>query len=636
MSRSWSRTPSMPVAGLQPTAVGEQAADLVVRNARIYTGDRARPAATAVAVKDGLIVAVGEDADIAGHVGIATRVIDALGRRVIPGLNDSHQHVIRTGLHFLLELRWDGVKSLGHALGMLREQAERTPAGQWVRIVGGWSKEQFAEQRIPTIAELNMAAPKTPVILTHLYQSALLNGAAVQALGLNRDTADPPGGQFVRNHAGDPTGFLVAAPSAMIIYTTLAKTPGLSPDEQLVSTQCLLHELNRFGLTSAIDAAGGFQSFPENYSSVIQLAAQGDLSVRLAYYLFPQTPGQELDDIRRWIEMVRPGDGDGWLRCNGAGENLAWSLNDYENFAEPRPELAATSAAELDAAARLLLSNGWGFRLHATYDETIRADLDVFERIAADGEWPDGTSWLFDHAETVSETSLERIRSLGGAISVQHRMGYQGAAFVERYGAERAQFSPPIKAMLDMGLRVGGGTDAPRVSSYNPWIALSWLVTGRTVGGLQLYPEGNRVSRETALEMYTTAGAAFSGESDVKGTISVGKYGDLAILSADYFGVPDEDISSIESVLTIVGGKVVYSAGDYDDIATPLPAIPLDWSPVSHFGGYQQATGSGLRQVHGLRDAVAESEDQRRWRQRRGDIPSASADAVYAAQNGCL
>jgi predicted amidohydrolase YtcJ len=330
--------------------------------------------------------------------------------------------------------------------------------------------------------------------------------------------------------------------------------------------------------------------------------------------------------------MVRPGDGDEWLRCNGAGECLAWSLNDYENFAEPRPQLADTAAAELDAAARLLLSNGWGFRLHATYDETIRADLEVFERIAADGGWPDGTPWLFDHAEMVSQSSLERINSLGGAVGVQHRMAYQGGTFVQRYGSQRAESAPPIKAMLDMGLRVGAGTDAPRVSSYNPWVALSWLVTGQTVGGLQLYPEANRVSRETALDMYTTSGAAFSGESDLKGTISVGKYGDLAVLSADYFSVPDEDISRIESVLTVVGGKIVYSAGDYDDVAAPLPAIPLHWSPVRHFGAYQQAARSGVRQACALQGAAAESEDERHWREQRDDMPIAVSPA---ARGGC-
>jgi predicted amidohydrolase YtcJ len=625
-------TPSMPVTGMRAIEGLERGADLVVRNAKVYTGDPNRPAAAAVAIRGGSFVAVGDEVEVAAHVGPDTRVVDAQGRRVIPGLNDSHQHVIRTGLRFLRELRWDGVPSLRLALEMLRGQAERTPPGEWVRVIGGWSSEQFVEQRIPTISELNHAAPDTPVVVTHTYQCLLLNRGALRALGYTAATPDPPGGQFVRNHAGVPTGLVLAAPSPMIIYSTLAKLPDPDPAEQLISTRYLLNELNRFGLTSAMDAAGGFQSFPENYSSVMQLAEQGELSLRLAYYLFPQTAGQELDDFRRWMEIVRPGDGDRWLRCNGVGENLVWATSDFENFAEPRPELPATAAQELEVAARLLLANGWGFRMHATYDESIRAALDVFERIKADGGWPEHTRWMFDHAETVSQQSLERIKALGGAISVQHRMAYQGAAFARRYGPERAAVSPPIRAMLAEGLRVGAGTDAPRVSSHNPWLSLSWLVTGRTVGGAQLYPPGNRVSREVALDMYTTAGAELSGESDLKGTISVGKYGDLAILSADYFTVPDEDISRIESLLTAVDGRIVYSAGEYEEIAPPLPPIPIDWSAIAHLGAYQQFSPSGIRQAQAVKEAVKESVEQQTWRESRGEIVS---NGVHLGHHGC-
>jgi len=625
-------TPSILSTGMTPIEGLGRPAELVLRNAKIYTGDRAHPTASAAAIRDGRFVAVGEESDVAPHVGVATRIIDARGRRVIPGLNDSHQHVIRTGLRYLLELRWDGVASLRVALRMLCEQAERTPPGQWVRVIGGWSSEQFAEQRIPTIGELNEAAPETPVAVTHAYQAVLLNRAALDALGYTRDTPDPPGGQFVRNHAGVPTGLLLATPSPMIIYSTLARTPDTSPNVQLVSTRYLLNELNRFGLTSVMDAAGGFQSFPDNYRSVMQLAEQGELSLRLAYYLFPQTPGQELEDFKRWMQVVRPGDGDRWLRCNGAGENLVWATNDYENFAEPRPELPPNATHELDTAARLLLGNGWGFRMHATYDESIRAALDVFERIKADGAWSEGIRWIFDHAETVSPRSLERIKALGGAISVQHRMAYQGSAFARRYGAQQAAVSPPIRAMLDLGLRVGAGTDAPRVSSYNPWVSLAWLVTGRTVGGALLYPPENRVSREVALDMYTTAGADLSGESDVKGTISVGKYGDLAVLSADYFTVPEDDISRIESLLTVVDGRIVYSAGEYEDTAPPLPPIPFSWSPIAHYGAYQQSPPRGVRQAQALTDAVAESTEHRIWREGRGEI---GADVVRQGHHGC-
>lgn len=612
---------TMPVTGIGISAGTGAGADLVVRNGRIYTGDAVVRSATAVAVRDGVFVAVGDDGDVIPHVGGCTRVIDARGRRVIPGLNDSHLHVIRGGLNYFLELRWDGVPSLGMALRMLREQAERTPEGQWVRVVGGWTSDQFAERRLPTLSELNAAAPDTPAFVLHLYQAALMNRAALRAVGITRDTPDPPGGQIVRDHAGNPTGMLLATPSAALLYATLAKGPTLDSTTQLASTRYFLRELNRFGLTSAIDAAGGFQNFPENYATVIELAERRELTVRIAYHLFPQTAGQELDDLRRWIGMVTPGDGDEWLRANGAGENLAWSPADFENFSEPRPELSARAASDLEAAVRLLLENGWGFRLHATYDETIRNDLNVFEKVKADGAWPEGTAWLFDHAETASQESLDRIAALGGKMSVQNRMMFQGRAFVERYGSERAATAPPIRAMLDTGLLVGAGTDATRVSSYNPWLSLAWLVTGRTVGGLALYPDANLVDRETALRMFTSAGAALSAEDDVKGTISVGKYGDLAVLSDDFFSVGSDEIANIESLLTVAGGTVVYAAGEFEGLDAPLPEIELAWSPVAHMGGYQQ-TPSGVRQGHAFVEAALDSAEQKMWRQARGEVVS--------------
>lgn len=611
-------SPSMPVRGLRPVEGLQDPATLVIRNAKIHTGDAAQPAATAVAIRDGMFIAIGDDATVAPHIGIETRVVDGIGRRAIPGLNDSHLHVIRGGLNYLLELRRDGVPSLKLALAMLREQAGRTPRGQWVRVVGGWTGKQLFEQRLPTLAELNAAAPDTPVFVLHLYQSALLNRAAVEAVGYGRDTPNPPGGEIVRDHAGNPTGMLLAAPGATLLYSTLGKGPTLDPADQLNSTRHFLHELNRFGLTSSIDAAGGFQNFPDNYAAVMELAKQGQLTMRLAYHLFPQTAGQELDDLRRWIGMTAPGDGDEWLRCNGAGENLAWSPADFENFSEPRPDLIESAASDLEAAAQLLLENGWGFRLHATYEETIRQDLDVFERIAAAGDWPADTKWFFDHAETVTPGSLERIAALGGNISIQNRMMFQGQAFVDRYGSQSARHAPPIRAMLASGMTIGAGTDATRVSSYNPWLSLAWLVTGRALGGLQLYDQENLADRETALEMYTLAGAKLSGESDKKGTIAVGKYADLALLSADYFAVPPGEISQIESVLTVVGGKIVYSAAEHSGVAEPMSPISVDWSPVARFGGYQ-ATPGGVLQANALVNAATESDEQKAWREKRGD-----------------
>ncbi|MGW1887321.1 amidohydrolase [Streptomyces sp. NPDC001970] len=613
---------TIPVGGLVPVATDDPA-DIVVRNAKVHTADPARPQAGAVAIRDGRITAVGDDADVAPLVGPRTRVVDALGRRVVPGLNDAHLHVIRGGLNYVLELRWDGVPSLRQGLAMLREQAGRTPKGQWVRVVGGWTADQFAERRLPTVAELNAAAPDTPVFVLHLYQSAILNRAALKAAGFTKDTPDPKGGQIVRGHDGEPTGLLLAAPSAMLLYSTLAKAPMLEGEDRKTSTLHFLRELNRFGLTSAIDAAGGFQNFPDNYGTVTDLAKEGRLSLRIAYHLFPQTVGQEIDDLKRWIEMVPPGDGDEWLRLNGAGENLTWAAADFENFTEPRPQLA-TYEAEFEEAVRLLSQNGWGFRLHATYDETIRRDLAVFEKLAAEGLFPAGNRWLFDHAETVTPESLDRIAALGGALSIQNRLSFQGEAFVRRYGAAAAEQAPPVRAMLERGLTVGAGTDATRVSSYNPWVALHWLVSGKTVGDLTIHSPGNRVDRETALALYTQGGAKLTGEDDVKGVLRPGYYGDLAVLSDDFFTVPEQDIPHIESLLTVVGGRIVYAAGAYEGLEEELPAISPQWSPVAHFGGYQATVKpsiSGARQAELLGQAVAESEQHRQWRAQRGFTP---------------
>ncbi|WP_042414911.1 amidohydrolase [Streptacidiphilus anmyonensis] len=623
---------SMPVAGL-PAATPAHPADLVVRNARIHTGDRSRPSATALAAVDGRLVAVGDDADVAALIGPRTVVVDALGRRMVPGLNDSHNHVVRGGLHYVLELRWDGVPTLRQGLAMLREQAARTPTGQWVRVAGGWSVESVAEHRMPTPAELNAAAPDTPVMVTHLYQAAVLNRAALRAAGITRDTPDPVGGRIVRGHDGEPTGMLLASPGALLLYSTLAKAPVLDPHGQRESTRQFLLELNRFGLTSLIDAAGGFQAFPSGYQAVTDLHDAGELTVRIAYHLFPQTLGQEVEDLRRWIGMVRPQDGDAWLRLNGAGENLTWAAADFENFAQPRPELGLYEE-QFEKAVRLLMESGWGFRLHATYDETIRRDLAVFEKLAAEGLFPGGNRWLFDHAETVSPESLDRVRALGGAIGVQHRLAYQGETFRDRYGAGAASAAPPLGAMLERGLTVAAGTDATRVSTYNPWVALHWLVSGRNVGGVLLRSRPNRVDRVTALAMYTEAGARLTGEQDVKGVLRPGCYADFAVLTRDYFTVDEDEIPSIEAALTVAGGRIVHAVGEFEGLAAPRPAVEPAWSPVAHYGRYQRAAherGSGARQAETVREAAAESELHRRWRVAGGLLPDGAPPAPVDA-----
>ncbi|UFN48473.1 amidohydrolase [Roseomonas sp. OT10] len=564
----------------------DAAPEMILHNGRITTLDRANPSPEAVAIAGGRFSAVGEARDILPTAGPGTRVIDLGGRRLIPGLIDNHLHVIRGGLNHNMELRWDGVRSLADAMAMLKAQVAATPPPQWVRVVGGFTEHQFAERRLPTLDEINAAAPETPVFLLHLYDRALLNGAALRAVGYTTDTPDPPGGEIQRAPDGTPTGLLLARPNAGILYATLARGPKLPFDYQINSTRHFLRDLNRLGVTGAIDAGGGFQNYPEDYAVIEKLAADGELTVRIAYNLFTQKPKQERDDFLRWTQAAKYQQGDDYFRLNGAGEMLVFSAADFEDFRVERPEMPPEMEPELEAVVRLLVQNRWPWRLHATYDQTISRALDVFEKV--DAEMPIGDlHWLFDHAETVSERSLERIARLGGGIAVQHRMAYQGEYFVERYGAKAAEATPPVARMLEMGIKVSAGTDATRVASYNPWVALSWLTTGRTVGGLRITPERNTLDRETALRMLTEKVTWFSNEEGKKGQVVVGQLADLAVLDRDYFDIPGEEIRDVTSVLTVVGGRIVHGAGGYAPLAPALPPPMPDWSPVRRFGGYQ-------------------------------------------------
>ena len=577
-------------------------ADLLLVNGRIATQDDRQPFVNALAIKDGRIHATGDAAAVMAYRSAKTRVVELNGRTVIPGLIDSHSHPIRGGLSYNLELRWDGVPSLADAMRMLREQARRTPVNHWVRVIGGWSEFQFAEKRMPTLEELNAAAPDTPVFVLHLYSSAMLNRAALRAVGYTRDTPDPPAGEIRRDKAGNPTGLLIARPNAFILYSTLAKGPKLPYEQQLNSTRQFMRELNRLGVTSVIDAGGGFQNYPQDYQVVTELHRNEQLTVRLAANLFTQRPREELADFSNWVKTVKPGQGDDLYRINGAGEMLVYSAADFEDFLEPRPDMPASMEADLTAVVRLLAQNRWPFRLHATYDETIGRALDVYE--AVDREVPlKGLHWIIDHAETISPRNIDRIRALGGGIAVQHRMAYQGETFIDRYGIAQAERSPPIKRMLAAGVPVGAGTDATRVASYNPFVSLYWLISGKTVGGTQMYPGANRFERMDALRLWTVGSSWFSSEDGKKGALAPGQLADCAVLSADYFSIPEEEIKGLESVLTLVSGNPVYAAAEFKDLSPPPLPVSPEWSPVAAYGGY----GAPLMKKSGLQARAAKA-----------------------------
>lgn len=568
-----------------------QKADLIVTNGKITTMDDKNPEVQAVAIKDHKIFRTGTNAQILKLKGSSTKLIDAKGNRVIPGLFDSHLHVIRGGRFYNTELRWDGVKTLKRALEMLKEQAQRTPKGQWVRVIGGWNEYQFEEKRLPTLAEINEATGEVPTFVMYLYGKAWLNKAGLKELNIKGDTPNPSQGLIEKDSNGDPTGLLVAEPNAFILYSTLAKLPELSEAEKENSTLQYMTELNRLGVTAVMDAGGGFQNFPDDYGTTDALNKQGKITVRLPYYLFAQKKGSELSDYTKWTGMVDIDDhghndhNEIDYHVNGGGENLVSDGADFENFLFPRPELPATMEKNMKDVVSLLVKKRWPFRIHATYNESITRFLNVIEEV--NRETPlNGLVWFIDHAETVSEENMKRIKTMGGGIAVQHRMAYQGESFIHRYGKKAALASPPVKKMLEMGIPVGLGTDGTRVASYNPWVALYWVTSGKTLGGTQVMAKENALDRKTALSLSTFGGYELIKDYE-KGKIKEGYFADLTILDRDYFSVNEEEIKDITSKLTIVDGKVVYGDQTYKHVApASLPVLP-EWSPVKYYGGYQ-------------------------------------------------
>lgn len=556
---------------------------LLLVNARITTMDPARPEAEAVLIDGGLIAEVGREADLRQRHTHA-EVIDLQGRRVIPGLIDSHTHIIRQGNNFAMELRWDDVPSLADGLRMLRAQAARTPPGVWVRVVGGWSVDQFAERRLPTLDEINAVAPDTPVYVLHLYDRAFLNRAALRALGIDEHYYEPfVSGRLERDGAGNPTGLALARPNAQPLYALLDRAPKLGFEDQITSTRHYFRALNALGLTSALDCAGGFLNYPDDYGVITELHRRGEQTMRIGYQLFAQKPGRELEDFRRWHDVVKPGQGDSLLRCVGAGEMLVASAYDFEDFSYPRPTLPPQMEAELEPVLDFLLSHRWPFRFHCTYEESSKRLLDVVERVGG-RHGLEGLNWIFDHGETITPATMERIARLGGGISYQNRIAFQARAYGDRYGEQALRAVMPVRQMMASGAPLAAGTDATRVSSYNPWLAIHWAVSGKGRGGDVIWNPADRLSRHEALQHWTAGGAWFSNEAGVKGQIAPGQLADLAVLDRDYFAVDEDEIAGITADLTFLGGRVVHAAGRFADLAPqPLPDLP-DWSPPRHFG----------------------------------------------------
>jgi len=534
-------------------------ADLVLLNGKIVTVDKAFSIRQALAVRDGKFLAVGSDGEIRGFVGPATKVIDLKGRTVLPGLIDSHIHAIRAGRTWDLELNWVSVKSLAEGMKMIAERTRTSPPGTWIRVVGGWHETQFTdEKRMPTVAELDQIVPNHPVWFQRLYERAILNTAGLKALGITSDVQDPPLGRVLRDNNGRPIGVL----GFFGILNWYLKLPQPALEQEIESSRNFFRELNRVGLTTVGDVAGGGLIWPQDYRAVNELHRRGELTLRIRWYMQPNRPGQEIERIKDFFEQAKPFGRDDWMRPVGVGEQVTVGVFDGDAFAPPPPTFKPEALEQWRTIVRLLAERGWRFQVHATRDNSARQLLPAIEEVAKEFPHLKRQRIAFAHVEDATTDTIERIKALGGGITVQDRLIYYGEE-VLTLGPEWARRAPPLKTMLTRGLPVGGGTDAHRTAPYPPFWSIWWMITGKTLGGVQVRAAEENLNRQEALRVYTLGSAWFTFDENKLGSVEVGKLADLIVLTQDYLTIPVDRIRDLHSVLTIVDGKPVYGEGDY-------------------------------------------------------------------------
>ena len=533
-------------------AASAQPADTLLVNGKILTVDRAFSTREAMAIRDGRIVALGGNPEIRRLAGPQTRVIDLEGRAVVPGLIDSHLHAIRAALSFSTEVNWIGATTLTEAVARIHEAAQTKKPGSWLIVAGGWNVDQFRERRRPNQAELVAAAPGNPVYVQLGYGWAMLTPAAFQSLHITSDADLAAHGRLERDSAGKPTGAIIGGQDAIIALFDRLPKPTLA--EQVEGTRKFFRELNRLALTGVVDP-GGNNLAPDDYQALFQVWRQAQMTVRVAYTLCGLTPGAELDDYKSWTRLLPMGFGDDWLRFNGVGERITAAMNNNDRPTE-------TDREKYYQIAQWAADRGLSLTMHWPRDASVGQLLDIFERV--DRNTPIAPlRWSIAHLNDASPRTLERMKALGVGWTVQDAMYFGGAQFVEQAGAQLARRVPPVNSAQRIGVVIGAGTDAHRVASYNPFTALQWFLDGKTVAGVGIRGPEETPTRAEALRFYTLGSAWFSHDDGKRGSLEAGKLADLAVLSKDYMTVPVDQIGGIESLLTLVGGKIVYASAPF-------------------------------------------------------------------------
>ena len=533
----------------------------MLRNGNVVTLDDALPQAQAVAMAEGRVQAVGDDAEIGALAGARTEHIDLGGRTVLPGFIDAHAHVWHVG-HEMAKVNLARCDSIADVLQAVQERAQATPQGEWIEVSGMWHESALAERRFPTRRELDAVAPDHPVYLprgTRFF--AVANSRALQLAGIDEYTPEPDGGEFQRDQTtGELTGLLLQPPAFGLVRRLLPAPPA-DHHERAIRLGGRLFA--RAGVTSVVDPALG----PDAMRAYQQLWAAGDLQLRTNMIAIMDmsvplslSPEQLLTKVDGWGPYS--GFGDDMLRLGAMKMfvdgfvETAWLKSGYAND----PSFHGVQAVSADVLEQVLCAasrNNWQVAVHCVGDAAVELALDAFE--AADRAKPiRDRRWSLIHAVFASPPAMQRAKRLGVVISAQQLLVYAFAAsMLTCWGEERMQRCSPHRTWIDNGLVVAAGSD---VVPFDPLIGI-WSMVTRETRASGVVGAGERVSRDEALRMYTRNAAYLTFEEELKGSIEPGKLADLVILGGDPLTCPEEEIRHLPVCTTILGGRVTYSDG---------------------------------------------------------------------------
>jgi predicted amidohydrolase YtcJ len=502
-------------------ALAQQTVDTIVTNAKILTVDANFRVVEALAINQGRIVGRGTSAEMASYAGPNTKIIDVKGATVIPGLIDNHFHFTRAVERWHQQARFEGVSSRKEALRLLAAKAASLKPGEWIMVQGGWTPRQFADAPGGfTLAELDDVAPKNPLFVQEGYNLVYANSLALKAVGLN-----PADG------ARRPAAGLASFQPPYALYDAM---PSASPAQLDQNLTDFLHEMNAVGLT-------GIYSLGRS-ALLAARAAKGPLPVRLWETLpINATDPASADKAAALIESSRPNQFDGQFGIFGLAETLYRPFFDLAPRKEPWP---AEIMNEYGKLATTAARAGWHIHEHVINNSAVTDLLNTLERVNKE-QRIDSLRWTMGHVYDISPANIARAKALGMTL------GVHGAAM--QAGAQM-----PLRKIADSGIVYGLGTDATIVSHYSPFVTLGWVVSGLDVGGNRVLEE--TLTREEALIAHTRSNAYLFFQEKTLGSLEIGKQADLVVLDRDYMTVPVAEIKHIHPTLTMVGGRVVFSA----------------------------------------------------------------------------